>query len=190
MGNLHAQASVGIKGGITAATTSTANNLSANSPILGLQLGGVVSVPLSNGLGFQGELLLTQKGSRVVINNLNSIGSSSVYLEVPLLARLTLGPEDFPLYTVGGVYGGYWLTTINYVRQNGQRSSRTIAPDGSLNNLVDVGLALGVGYQQDMGAGKLNAEVRYDHGFIGLVKNAGGNQNRAIALSVAYLFDL
>lgn len=184
------QLKVGAKAGLTMSTTSTANQLARNSIITGGQLGAVVAVPVITGLSVQGEVLLTQKGSRIVFDQFNSIGNSSIYLEVPLLAKLTLGPTDFPMYATGGIYGAYWLSNINYTRQNGQRTARTTSPSSSVSNRFDTGLALGVGYQQALASGDLNVEVRYDHGIIGLVKNVGGNQNRSLVLSCGYLFEL
>ena len=185
-----AQLKVGGKIGLTTSTTSTANQLAPNSIIAGGQIGAVAAIPVIPGLDVQVEALLTQKGSRTVFDQLNSIGNSSIYCELPVLAKMTLGPTDFPVYATAGPYVGYWLSNINYTRINGQRAARSNSPDGSVSNRVDVGLALGVGYQQEISMGEINAEVRYDHGIIGIIKNAGGNQNRSLCLSIAWLFPL
>jgi len=164
-----AQISAGIKGGLTMANMNLdePENTSAD-----FALGGHAAVFLKTGkglFGFQPEVMFIQKGTR--LNSTNDAAYSQLtmnYIDVPLLARISIGINVVQVYLNIGPYGGYWIggKTKDYTYDPVQAKWITDKDDYEFDDdhdiRYDAGIVAGAGVRVLM----LMFEVRYGHGFI------------------------
>lgn len=88
------------------------------------------------------------------------------YLEIPIQAKLKLGP----VYALGGVYGAYAMNGKNTTSLLGKKTETDIKFDDNDNTRMDFGLKFGAGVQ--IGLGPLHAfgQVEYSYGIANISK--------------------
>jgi hypothetical protein len=226
-----AQVSIIPKAGIVSSTIwfkETANFVSDAETVgrvTGITSGVGFNVRLAKDGAFsvQPELLYVQKGYRVNFSNAAGSLDSRVqfnYLEVPVLARFTLGMERFNLYINAGPSFAYGLNGQYEIVSGAGAFSSTHAgknifgkrPDTYMGTAtyydpksysrVDVGLQFGGGAGLSAGPGTLSIEARYGLGLSHFYKGDKSNynfpipdrdpniQNRVFALSLGYAVPL
>ncbi len=106
------------------------------------------------------------------------------YLELPVLARVKLGP----VYALGGFYGGYALNGKNENNITGIDNSDVDFDVDELSRW-DYGMKFGLGFQLGLGPIHAFVETDYSFGFQNINKTAGGDdiKNSVIGVSVGVL---
>ena len=101
------------------------------------------------------------------------------YLELPVLARVKLGP----VYALGGFYGAYAM--------NGKIETEIDDSDADFDELSrwDYGMKFGLGFQLGLGPIHAFVETDYSFGFQNINKTAGGDdiKNSVLGVSVGVL---
>ena len=155
----HAQFGWGVKGGLTAAKINLdlQKNLSGDA-IYGAH--GGVFFKFGEGLvSFQPEVMFIQKGVHISDNQSDDYAEAKMnYLEVPLLARTSLGLKSVELYFHFGGYGSYMLSKKEAVKISEDQTGDSY--DVNACNSFDGGVIIGAGVK----VLSLVFEVRYGHG--------------------------
>ncbi|RLD65689.1 MAG: hypothetical protein DRI95_08100 [Bacteroidetes bacterium] len=109
------------------------------------------------------------------------------YLELPVLARVKLGP----VYGLGGFYGAYALSGKSKTNVTGTEVEEDIDFDlaGSEMSKFDYGMKFGLGFQLGLGPIHAFAELDYSFGLYNLNKAAAGDEmkNSVIGVSIGVL---
>ncbi|MCF6242022.1 MAG: PorT family protein [Bacteroidales bacterium] len=99
------------------------------------------------------------------------------YLELPVLAKVKLGP----LYGLGGVYGAYAMNGINTVIVSGTETESDIDFDNVKR--WDAGMKFGLGVQFKLGPLGAFAQTAYSFGIVDLNKSGGDELKNTGVLS-------
>ncbi|MCK6561609.1 outer membrane beta-barrel protein [bacterium] len=144
--------------GQSIAATYDASELSSRT-VFGL--GAVVDVPLREKMTLHLEPMYLQKGAKAEHDDYET-RTEMTYLEIPVLAKYTLGNSLYQPYVMAGPSLGFRLGA-NYVRdwQEGE-DDKTDIKDRTTG--MDFGLALGGGVSYPLGDKSLFAEARYSMG--------------------------
>jgi hypothetical protein len=174
---------VGAKGGVNFATVNFAGETNATDGRWSPVAGGFVVLPLFWGIALQTEGLYTVKGARL---NGPTVDSSLVldYLEVPVLARVTVHAFGSKLYFLGGPAPAFRLRARTRTTFSGATEEIDIADDVKR---FDVGVAGGAG----MEFGSLIVEGRYTFGLIDINEkraDAAAAKNRAVSVTAGWRF--
>jgi hypothetical protein len=180
-----AQMSIGIKAGPNFASINTEASADQNyKSRTGFHGGGFVLFKF-NRVGIQPEVLFSQQGSKVTINQ-DDFKSNFSYINVPIIVKL---------YTVAGInlqvgpqFGFLTTAKSNYDPTTGQQFNSTEDVSEAYEK-SDVSLALGVGWDLPFG---LTVDGRYNWG-LSDIKSGGGSsvKNQVWQFSVGYkLFTL
>ena len=175
--------SLGLKGG---ACISSVVGADAGSPQtnLGLAGGAYATVGILPWFTIQPEVLYVQKGWRESAEVLGATVESDFrinYLEVPVLARFSLGAVVKPYLAIGPYLATRLGTSAKF-------SAGGVSVEGSLDELFkksDAGMIIGAGVQTPV---KLSFEARYSYG-LGTIDDSGENldiKNSALSLLIGY----
>ncbi len=169
---LSAQLSFGIKAGATIATVNERPQLAdlANREnITGLAAGFFLEFGGNSLLGLRPELLFRQKGYQYSFPDLDSLYSEQFnYLDLPVVLRLHLGPQNLRLYAEGGASLGYLLNGVRTYTENGREIEEDIDTSddydatGRREVSIDFGGVLGAGLEAKIGPGRLHLGGRYN----------------------------
>ena len=153
-----------------------------NGQLLSFHAGAVANIAFTRNLSIQGEFLFSKKGHR--LNYLEDTVNFSVdgyekyllnYLELPVLLKLSFGPDEVKGFINAGTYWGKWLggvtrTKIDYVT-DGEESTIDESIDIDFDadyegldykaNINDFGLVFGGGFMYETGPGSLLIDFRY-----------------------------
>ncbi|RDV16221.1 PorT family protein [Pontibacter diazotrophicus] len=160
----------------------------------GTQFGAVLNYGINDMFSLQPELLYVQKGYQfdmsafeggVFPSGNHTIYRKHNYLEIPVLAKVSIGEGPFRGFATAG-------PTLSYLMSGkivADGDNYEIDFHGQVNRF-ELGASVGIGVSYDMGPGALNFDVRYGHGFTNIDKNRGGGsvKNRGFGISLAYLF--
>lgn len=156
------------KFGITAATLTYGEENISKSSVSGL-VGGI-GYYSGDMLSLNSEFLYIQKGARLESGE-DYWQMKTGYLEIPLMLRLTIGPDLFKVFAVGGGYAAFWLHgKTEYTDEEGTVVKETYEFDSDHDNRFDFGLTFGAGGMLNLGKGNLMAELRYDMGLSDITK--------------------
>lgn len=200
------QLSVGPKVGVNFAYTTidiSDHENGSKSPMVGVNGGVALNAALNKMLSFQAEILYSQQG--VVYEYDHTIGTETVaakstfvmnYLRIPVLVKLSFGPEETQFYVNGGPYMGYWLDGTKTEESGGStdESEYEFDDDNVSYNRLDVGLSFGAGVSMEAGPGSFIIDLRYGLGFMDINDNENEpddytpTQHRVPSLTVGYLF--
>ncbi len=168
---------VGIKGGVNLSNFYTSEIGSKNAK-LGFNVGLFTELAVGEYFSIQPEILFTTKGNRVtygeddgiadLVNAEGDVKFNLSYLEIPLLAKVTIG-EVLNLHV--GPYASYLIGASTDV--DGTFDTEVEEIDRDRFNTWDYGLAVGIG--ADLEAVTLG--VRYD---LGLAQVADGTISEAL----------
>lgn len=82
------------------------------------------------------------------------------YLELPVLAKVKLGP----IYALGGFYGAYALNGENKIHAVGMDITKDVEFDNDQINRFDAGMKFGLGFQIGLGPVHIFAQTDYSFG--------------------------
>lgn len=158
----------------------------------GIQVGAVANVMVNDLFSIQPELLYVQKGFKAEDEGI-TVKQKSSYLEVPVLAKISFGSEQFKGFVTAGPSVGYWLSAKSKAEMGGEEMSEDYEFEDE-DNRTELGANFGVGVAYGLGAGALNLDVRYGFGLSSLYEETDGDdskvKNRVLGVSLAYLFSL
>lgn len=178
-------AQIGIKAGMNFAKQSGSDITGASEVFLSNFQAGVFThkdlIPLLKirvGLDYSPKGTKWESGSDYAQGTFN-------YLELPVLARVKLGP----VYGLGGFYGAYALSGKSKVNTSGIEVEEDIDFDVSEIRRFDYGMKFGLGFQLGLGPIHAFAEVDYSFGFLNLNKSSTGDnvKNNVIGVSIGVL---
>lgn len=183
--SLTSMAQIGIKGGMNFAKQSGVDFTGASEVYLSNFQFGVFThkdlIPLLKirvGMDYSPKGTKWESGSDYIQGTYN-------YLELPVLARVKLGP----VYGLGGFYGAYALNGKSKSNILGIEVAKDVDFDADEISRFDYGMKFGLGFQ--LGLGPIHAffETDYSFGFLNLNKSASGNEikNSVIGVSVGVL---
>jgi hypothetical protein len=184
-GMLQAQENVttefGIKGGLNMSNLYT-DDADDENVLFGFNAGVYATLPVSDFVAIQPELLFTTRGSELEYNNALIEGNAKFklnYIELPLLVRVNL-TKNFNIHAGG--YASYLV-------------SSKVTGDGSFNfeeefdtdnfNKFDAGLAAGVGVDFN----PISIGLRYNYGLTTIVKDGDDSsdlKNSNLSLYLSY----
>ena len=165
----------GVKGGVNLANTRVEDTTSEMSDSrLGMSLGGFVAIPVSPLFSIQPEALFSMKGDQASAGDATATLQLD-YIEVPVLAKLTLAPEAVahPSVFVGPSLG------INLAAK-AKVEGDPIIPDSEVDlkdatKSTEFGLVMGGGVEMPVGAAgtqSIGLDVRYNLGLTS-IDNSG-----------------
>ncbi len=156
----------GVKGGVNLSQLYVSGvNVESKSNKVGIHGGLWAKIPTGDVFAIQPELLYTNNGSRVRYTASNALGVSGSevrfnlnYIQLPLLASLTLGPISIQ----AGPYASYLVSANVKNLEIDNAINPTLVNDFNENsfNRLDYGLAAGIAF--DVKGFQLGA--RYNHG--------------------------
>ena len=195
-----AQATVGPKFGLNFSTVTHDNEYAEKVAIPGIHAGLVLQ--MGGDLAIQPEILYTQKGVRFEAEGGEEYWQqTNNYLEVPLLLKMSFGPELFKFFVNAGPYAAYWLSGTAKMDHMGEEVVEDYEfddddSDGYSDNRFDYGIAAGAGLALKLGPGYLTGELRYDLGLADTQKvvdewdDYEAVMNRTIGISFGYIVPL
>ncbi len=178
--------SFGLKGGINISNfTGSDFDYDART---GIVVGAVAAISLpALPIGIETGLFYSQKGAEVSEEGIT--GAIKVdYIEVPLLAKINLGPPG-PIqpHLMVGPYVGFNVNAESEISGNGMAISGDISDDTKSTEFGGIA-ALGVDF--NLGLTKLNAQLRYSYGFSSVFETDfdDGEKNAALSITVGIMF--
>ena len=177
---------VGAQAGLTLATFTgpgANNEFVSSSRALGFAAGAMVAVRLHELFAARAEVLFARKGASATANGTKFGTYAADYIEVPLLATVTLPLSGrIRYYGAGGVSLAYRLAV------------KVVRPDGTTLDLTDRFEAMDMGWVVAAGVamaarGAVTAEVRYSAGLSNIDKTGAEVDevnNRALYFMLGY----
>ena len=210
--SMHAQVSLGLKGGVNFSNIYATQALDQVLPdfesISTYSIGAVAEVGISEQFAFQSELLFTRKGFGLregldvdllgVPVPLGVTAETQInYVEVPLLAKYKFGTEGISAYITAGPTLGYatsgQINTKANVLLDFNIAKTPINLDAINFQRFEIGGAAGAGLAMQTGMGQFFIDARYNIGFTQLYDIPLVNEklrNRGISLSAGFLVPL
>ncbi|WP_264523298.1 MULTISPECIES: porin family protein [unclassified Flavobacterium] len=146
----------GIKGGFNMSNLYS-NDANDDNVLYGFNAGLYATLPISDFIAIQPEILFTTKGAKLEYNNAFASGDSKFklnYIEVPLLVRVNI-TKNFNVHAGG--YASYLVSSK--VTGSGDINFEQRIDTDDLNKF-DAGLAAGVGVDFD----PISIGLRYNYG--------------------------
>jgi hypothetical protein len=168
----------GVKGGVNLSSTRVEDSSSETDSRLGMALGGFLAIPMTPMFSIQPEALFSMKGDEISSGDMTQSLELS-YLEIPVLAKLSLAPEAVahPSVFVGPSLGINLGATSKIEGDPVIPDSETDVKD--LTKGTEFGLVMGGGVEMPIGAtGKqsLGLDVRYNLGLTS-IDDSGADAN-------------
>ncbi|WP_281310229.1 porin family protein [Flavobacterium flavigenum] len=185
-GMLHAQdnnvnTEFGIKGGVNMSNFYNEDADDKNM-LFGFNAGVYATLPISDFVAIQPEILFTTRGSELEYNTALASGSTKLklnYIEVPLLVRVNL-TKNFNIHAGG--YASY-LVSSKATGEGALEFEQDFDTDNF--NKFDAGLAAGVGLDFN----PISVGLRYNYGLTTFVKdgdNSSDLKNTNFSLYLSY----
>lgn len=176
---------LGVKAGINLASQRTGDD--GEDPGLkslrGLVAGVFATLPVTSWLELQPEALYSVKGSSFEESGIRADVLLD-YLEVPVLARFSMGGGGLAYYVAGGPFAGFRLRART--RTKFDTATEIIDIDEQVERL-DYGLAAGGGVE----FGSLVVDGRYTHGMKDVDKDTSDRvkvTNRSVSITLGFRF--
>jgi len=141
-------------------------------------------------IGVQPELMFTMKGSKAEGEIMGESYTSKLnlnYIEIPILAKLTIPLGSVRPYVVAGPEFAFNMTATVSSEYAGQDTTVDIE-DASV---VDFGMMFGGGVAFELGPGFLSLEAKYDMGFLPIAdeeEDAYNAYNNCLSINLGYAF--
>lgn len=190
-----AQVSLGIKGGTNFAKLGGAD-AGDNSSITGITGGGYMVVKLSESLSFQPEVLFTQRGTKMTVDQVTDAKFKLGYFEVPMLLRISPPMTDAKSrpHLIAGPSIGF-KTSCKVQGDAGSISVDVKCSDPNFDiplKSTEFGLIAGGGADFNVGRVVVGLDARY---YLGLTKiddssNPDDVKNRGIGIMLGVRFPL
>ena len=164
----------------------------------GLQFGVAAEIPISGRFAIQPELLYLQKGAASEVDFLGittRVENVLNYLEIPLLAKISLTDSPTKVYVTAGPSIGFGLGGKVVTSVGDMEEEVDVDFEEDELNSFDLSLAFGAGVQFEVGPGQLFVDARYLLGLGGLDDSEPEADqidifNRGIGASVGFLFPI
>ncbi|MCP3932770.1 MAG: PorT family protein [Bacteroidetes bacterium] len=169
-------------GGITLETDSKA----------GLNIALLLKFGISENFSVQPEVNFMQKGYRLELDFFDEKVESKVtfnYFEVPILAKLSFGPELIQGFVQGGPSFGFAMSGTT--ETDGEKEDIDFDEDGFKRGEVSFIIGGGVGF--NIGPGQLFVDARYLLGFSDIYDadaDEGSVKNRGIGVGVGFIVNI
>ncbi|NEM99230.1 porin family protein [Pontibacter burrus] len=161
--------------------------------IVGLQVGAVANIKFSEMFSVQPELMFVQKGYEFTFDDRKATGKYD-YLELPVLAKISIGNGPLQGFVTAGPTLGYWASGKDTYKTDRFEISEDVDFDDDelLEKRFEFGGSIGLGLAYNTGLGTFNFDARYHTGFTSAYESDNNEKlrNSGISLSVAYLFGL
>ena len=178
-----AKAQLGIKAGVNFSKMSNVNS-SDEKFLYNLQAGVFMDKDIIPLVDLRFGLNFSPKGSRVEVDADNYVRSTISYLEIPVLAKVKLGP----VYALGGFYGAYALNGNTELMLVGIETNTEIDFDNAELSKLDFGMTFGLGVQFGIGPLHIFAQTEYSLGMKNLNTVVGDEvKNSVIGVSIGVL---
>lgn len=194
-GNAPGSISIGLKGGLNLSNMSTSAGggfFYRGSIKPGAHVGFVVNFKINNAFVIQPELLFSQSGTKYT--NDYFWGNSSItlnYLQIPVMAKIILGSGNFKFFLNAGPYLGFALSGTKETQLATGTKDFDISVKKDELNLLDAGLALGLGLSYKTGRNTIFFEPRYYFGFTDIINGTYIEARQTtLSLSIGYLIDI
>ena len=184
-GMLHAQENVttefGIKGGLNMSNLYT-DDADDENVLFGFNAGVYATLPVSDFVAIQPELLFTTRGSELEYDNALAQGNVKLklnYIELPLLVRVNI-TKNFNIHAGG--YASYMVSAKSTGDGDFEFEDQYDTDDF---NKFDAGLAGGIGVDFS----PLSVGVRYNYGLTTIVKDGDDSsdlKNSNLSLYLSY----
>ena len=210
--SMHAQVSVGLKGGVNFsniyATQALDQVLPNFSDISTFSVGAVAEIGITEQFAFQPELLYTRKGFGLregldvdllgVPVPLGVTAETQInYVEVPLLAKYKFGTEGISAYVVAGPTFGYatsgQINTKANILLDFNIARTPINLDAINFQRFEIGGTAGAGLALQTGMGQFFVDARYNLGFTQLYDIPLVNEklrNKGVSVSAGFLIPI
>ncbi len=185
------QTAIGIKAGLNFPTWSgDGAPSSGKASLLGFNAGLVFNLEQTDLFSFQPEIIYTQKGAKYNFSG-GSTQLKANYLELPLLAKFTIGTKTLKGFVNAGPAVGYWMSGESKVKAGSTEVTTSIDFNDSHNRL-DFSAALGGGLMIAPDKGNpLSIEVRYGLSFLSIFEDTDSSAddvfNRVLSVSLSYM---
>lgn len=163
--NSKSGAQFGVKGGVNFSNLYT-ENVEDNNVLTSFNVGVFTTLPLSEFIAIQPELLYSGKGAELVYNNAFTEGSAKFrlnYIEIPILLKINL-TENLNIHA-----GPYFAYLIDAQVKNKSESGSFDFEESYDNddfNKFDMGLSGGIGFDFD----SFGIGARYNYGLTNVGK--------------------
>jgi len=185
-GMLHAQdnnvnTEFGVKGGLNMSNLYT-DDADDENVLFGFNAGVYATLPVSDFVAIQPELLFTTRGSKLEYNNALAQGNVKLklnYIELPLLVRVNI-TKNFNIHAGG--YASYMVSAKS--TGDGDFEFENQYDTGDFNKF-DAGLAGGIGVDFS----PLSVGLRYNYGLTTIVKDGDDSsdlKNSNLSLYLSY----
>ena len=185
-----AYSQIGVRAGVNIATQSVDEGDDPGS-IIGLNLGLLYELVLTDNLSIQPEIHFIQKGSKEDFDGFFGSGELSLrlnYLELAVMGKLNILDigDHGGLYLGVTPYLGYGLSGESKFEINGDSETEDVDFDDDEINRMDYGVGFGVGASY----GRLFLDVRYNLGLSNFDDSALDIdiKNRGILIGLGYKF--
>lgn len=128
----------------------------------GITVAGVANYAFSDLFSIQPELAFVQKGAEFDFLGVNLGGETVNYIELPILAKVSFGPENFKFFINAGPSFGFAIGASFEDDEGNSESAKFDDTDG--RKRFELGLAFGSGIGFMAGPGMLTIEGRYGLG--------------------------
>lgn len=201
---------LGVKGGFSMAKMSPFDDIDIDTNFFeyhylnGYLVGLFVEIPLSRGLLFQPEAMITRKGVNITDDSPKffsedyylEIDIKYSYLEIPALFKLNLGKGgNISPYLLAGPYMAFKFSATYRAVEDHDLGYFESEGDIETAKSIDFGVIIGAGAQIKAGNGKLLLEVRYSIGladaFDGLsseINDTFKSKHSMLVFVVGYVF--
>lgn len=159
-------------------------------PRNGLVLGGQLTIRVNALFAFQPELLYVQKGLEGALDFGGTpvdLAYRSDYLEVPLLARLSLGGRTVRPFVLAGPSLAFSVACHVDGEVDGDTETIACADADAEPAAVDLGLVAGGGLELPIGMNALTVGARYTAGLLEALDGTG-SRHRTVAITVGFTF--
>lgn len=184
-GMLHAQDNVttefGVKGGLNMSNLYT-DDADDENVLFGFNAGVYATLPVSDFIAIQPELLFTTRGSKLEYNNALAQGNVKLklnYIELPLLVRVNI-TKNFNIHAGG--YASYMVSAKSTGDGDFEFEDQYDTDDF---NKFDAGIAAGVGLDFN----PISVGLRYNYGLTTIEKDGDDSsdlKNSNLSLYLSY----
>jgi len=182
---------VGIRGGanLSTMTSSVGDSDDFKTSLVGFNAGLIYELKVIPMVFVQAELIYSQKGVYYEFLNGDYKNQTINYIEIPISAKLKLGPT--PLYIIAGPYFGYGLNGNTKTKIGSDETTLDIDWEKEFKR-TDFGVNAGFGARFGLAPIAVFIEGRYGIG-LSDINNTNGSletiNNRALQFSAGLLFE-
>lgn len=166
--SLIAQVSIGALGGVNWATQSGEGNL-GRKKMVGLGVGGILNIALTQRYSLQFEPMFIQKGTKDIFRSRNgqfiaSINTRTKYIEVPATLKASFDYGFLKPYFSAGPSLAFFFEGDTDVESTETGPEIDVINLGSAARTVDFGLTFGIGVSFIAAKNTVFLEAKYSHG--------------------------